>query len=193
MAFIFTLSCSFCLVIVSWSVVDVWGPLQKAGTAIHLTINVLCDQEISKLNITHNEWNKMRRLRKKNGFLSLSLGVFSVFYVIISFLFLFLFFPMILKLQYFPVVLFFMLYKTVLTFESVDEILKCDHSSESYQAVLSYGTVYYAVQDGSYFWVCGWNPRVLPFKWKLPSCTFLWYCLLCCIRWFLLLSLWMKS
>ena len=36
--------------------------------------------------------------------------------------------------QYFPVVLFvhFMLYKVVLTFESVDEILKCDHSNESY-------------------------------------------------------------
>ena len=34
--------------------------------------------------------------------------------------------------QYFPVVLFIMLYKAVLTFGSVDEILKCDHSSESY-------------------------------------------------------------
>ena len=34
----------------------------------------------------------------------------------------------------------------VLTFESVDEILKCDHSNESYCAVLSCGTVYYAVQ-----------------------------------------------
>ena len=34
--------------------------------------------------------------------------------------------------EYFPVVLFIMLYKTVLTFESVDEILKCDHSNESY-------------------------------------------------------------
>ena len=33
--------------------------------------------------------------------------------------------------QYFPVVLFIMLYKVVLTFESVDEILKCDHSNES--------------------------------------------------------------
>ena len=29
--------------------------------------------------------------------------------------------------QYFPVVLFVMLYKVVLTFESVEEILKCDH------------------------------------------------------------------
>ena len=54
--------------------------------------------------------------------------------------------------QYFPVVLFIMLYKVVLTFESVDEILKCDHSNESYWAVLSCGTVYYAVQGGSTFW-----------------------------------------
>ena len=53
--------------------------------------------------------------------------------------------------QYFPVVLFIMLYKTVLTFESVDEILECYHSSESYRAVLSCGTVYYAVQGGSNF------------------------------------------
>ena len=34
--------------------------------------------------------------------------------------------------KYFPVVLFIMLYKVVLTFETVDEILKCDHSNESY-------------------------------------------------------------
>ena len=34
--------------------------------------------------------------------------------------------------QYFPVVLFIMLYMVVLTFESVDEILKCDQSNESY-------------------------------------------------------------
>ena len=34
--------------------------------------------------------------------------------------------------QHYPVVLFIVLYKVVLTFESVDEILKCDHSNESY-------------------------------------------------------------
>ena len=34
--------------------------------------------------------------------------------------------------QHFPVVLFITLYKVVLAFESVDEILKCDHSNESY-------------------------------------------------------------
>ena len=34
--------------------------------------------------------------------------------------------------QHFPVVLFIMLYKAILSFESVDEILKCDHSNESY-------------------------------------------------------------
>ena len=44
-----------------------------------------------------------------------------------------------------------MLYKVVLTFDSVDEILRCDHSNESYCAVLSCGTVYYAVQAGSNF------------------------------------------
>ena len=43
--------------------------------------------------------------------------------------------------QYFPVVVFITLYKVVLTFESVDEILKCDHSNESYKAVLSSGTI----------------------------------------------------
>jgi len=51
--------------------------------------------------------------------------------------------------RYFHVVLFIMLYKVLQTFESVDEILKCDHSNESYLAVLSCGTVYYAVQGAS--------------------------------------------
>ena len=51
--------------------------------------------------------------------------------------------------QSFPVVLFIMLYKVILTFQSVDDILGCDHSNESYWAVLSCGTVYYAVQGGS--------------------------------------------
>ena len=47
--------------------------------------------------------------------------------------------------QYFSVVLFIMLYEMALTFESVNEILKCDHSNESYRAVLSCGVVYYIV------------------------------------------------
>ena len=34
--------------------------------------------------------------------------------------------------QYVPVVLFIMLYMVVLTFESADEILKCDHLNKSY-------------------------------------------------------------
>ena len=34
--------------------------------------------------------------------------------------------------QYLPVELFIMLCKVVLTFESVDEILKCEYSNESY-------------------------------------------------------------
>ena len=51
--------------------------------------------------------------------------------------------------QYFPVVLFIMLYKVALTFDSADEILKYDHSNESYWAVLSCSAVNYAVQGGS--------------------------------------------
>ena len=52
-------------------------------------------------------------------------------------------------------VLLIMLYKVVLTFTSVDETLVCDHSNESYLAVLSCGAAYYAVQGGSNFYVCG--------------------------------------
>ena len=48
-------------------------------------------------------------------------------------------------------VLFTMLHKVVLTFESVDEILMCGHSNESYGAVLSCGAVYYAVPGGCSF------------------------------------------
>ena len=52
-----------------------------------------------------------------------------------------------------------MLYKVALTFESVDKILQCDHSNESYfdhlsescWAVLSCGTVHCALQGGSQF------------------------------------------
>jgi len=46
--------------------------------------------------------------------------------------------------QYFPVAL----YKVVQTFESVDENLKCDHSNESYRAVLSCGAVYLLYKGG---------------------------------------------
>ena len=57
--------------------------------------------------------------------------------------------------QCFPVVLYFiMLHKVFLMFESVDETLKCYHSNESYWAVLSCGTVCYAVQDTCFKLVC---------------------------------------
>ena len=66
-----------------------------------------------------------------------------------------------------------MLYKLVLTFQFVDEILKCALSNKLYfpavlfiplvglksgnkiQYVPVKGTVYYAVQDGSHYYVCG--------------------------------------
>ena len=44
-----------------------------------------------------------------------------------------------------------MLYKVVLTFESVNEIVKCNHSNKSYWAVLTCGTIYYAVQGSLSF------------------------------------------
>ena len=60
--------------------------------------------------------------------------------------------------QYFPVVM----YKMVQLFESVDKILKCsDHSNNAIEAAeLSFSAVYYAVQGGSNFRVCGLNPNV---------------------------------
>ena len=50
--------------------------------------------------------------------------------------------------QFFSVVLFIMLYNVVLTFETMDKMLWCYHSKESYRAVLSCGTVYHVVQCG---------------------------------------------
>ena len=58
------------------------------------------------------------------------------------------------------------------TFDTVDKILKCDHSNESCWAVLPCGAVYYPVQCGSNFWVHGWNPEA--FKWKLSNEAFKW-------------------
>ena len=43
--------------------------------------------------------------------------------------------------QYCPVVLFIMLHKVILTFESVDEILKYDHSNENSLVVLLHGNI----------------------------------------------------
>ena len=48
--------------------------------------------------------------------------------------------------QFFLMKLFIMLYKVVLTFESVCEILKCDHSNQSYWAVLSSGAFCFAAK-----------------------------------------------
>jgi len=51
-----------------------------------------------------------------------------------------------------------MLYNVLLAFKAVDETLVCDHSNESYCAVLqACSTVYNSVhvQGGSNFYVCG--------------------------------------
>ena len=56
--------------------------------------------------------------------------------------------------QYFPVVLFIMLYKMVLTFESVDEILWCDHSNESSLPVLTHGDINFVLSQNK-IWKLG--------------------------------------
>ena len=61
----------------------------------------------------------------------------------------------------------------IVTFKSVDEILWCDDSNETSSAVLSHGAICYV--RSSNFWVCGWNPMVLPFKWNLLGRTLAWY------------------
>ena len=54
---------------------------------------------------------------------------------------------------------------------------------EQYFHVLLFIMLYKVVQAFTSVW---------PLKWKLLSSTFMWYCLLCCTRWFSLWSLWMK-
>lgn len=50
--------------------------------------------------------------------------------------------------KYVTVVLFIIPYKVVMTFESVDEILKCNDPNESYLVVIFFGTICYAVLGG---------------------------------------------
>ena len=42
----------------------------------------------------------------------------------------------------------------VLTFESVDEILRCGHSTETSSAVLLHGTIYFAIFYKLKFGIC---------------------------------------
>ena len=62
--------------------------------------------------------------------------------------------------------------KASLTFESADEILWCDHSNETSLPVLTRGAIYIVCFPN--FWVCGRNPMIWPFKWKLSACSFIW-------------------
>jgi len=50
------------------------------------------------------------------------------------------------------------LYKVILTCKSVDEILVCDHSNESYYTVVPCDTVCHALQSDSNFGICSCNP-----------------------------------
>ena len=55
--------------------------------------------------------------------------------------------------QHLLVVLFIMLYKVVLTFESVDELLICDRSNETYNAHLPCHTVRNSEQGDVSSWM----------------------------------------
>ena len=57
-----------------------------------------------------------------------------------------------------------------LRLESLGEILKCDHSNESYWAVLSCGTVYYVVQGGSV-----WPDHSNKSYWAVLPCGTVYY------------------
>ena len=64
--------------------------------------------------------------------------------------------------QYFPVVLFIVLYKVVQTFESVDEIFKCNLSNESCWTLLLVSMVLFIINHAVQGWcqlTCGWNPN----------------------------------
>ena len=80
-----------------------------------------------------------------------------------------------------PLVLFVKLYKVVMTFQSVNDILRYDHSNESFWALIPViMLIDFAEQRGCacHFSVCGWNPVVLPFKWKswaVLSCGTVYY------------------
>ena len=55
-------------------------------------------------------------------------------------------------------------------FKPEGETPVCDHSNESYWAVLSCDTVY--IQGGSNYLVCGWTTSAWPFNWELLNSTF---------------------
>ena len=81
--------------------------------------------------------------------------------------------------QYFSMILFInrdiLLNNVVAAFGSVGGVILCDHSDESYWAVVSRGSVYCAVQDSSNFWVCQWIKYCgEPFKQNHLSSTFMY-------------------
>ena len=85
--------------------------------------------------------------------------------------------------DHFPVLLFIIFCKVLQTFEFVDEILKCDHSNESYWAVLYYGTIHYALLLQTFEFA----DEILKCDHSNENNTFVWYCLLYWIRWLELL------
>ena len=87
-----------------------------------------------------------------------------------------------------------MLYKVVLTFKSADETLVCDHSNESYWAVLSCGGLFISLykvvvtfKSADETLVCDHSNESY---WAVLS--LMWYCFWGCTRWLYVLSLSVK-
>ena len=62
--------------------------------------------------------------------------------------------------QFYSVVLIIMLYKVVLTFESVEEISKCDLTIQMKVTEQSFLVVLFTISGSINFWVCKWNRKV---------------------------------
>ena len=68
--------------------------------------------------------------------------------------------------QYFTVELFIMPYEVVLICEPVDEIVRCDHSHESYWVVFSCSTLWCDQSNESYFPVVLYIMLYMKWVWK---------------------------
>lgn len=99
----------------------------------------------------------------------------------------------------FPIVLLIMLYKAqyansniLICFlvRSSNGTIQMKVTKQFFTLVLSYNNCYYyAVQDGSKFNICGWNPKcAIIQRQATEQCFFLWCCSLCCVKQMLLLT-----
>jgi len=85
-----------------------------------------------------------------------------------------------------------MLFSGGFGFESVEEILKCDHSKE-FKVILSCGSVYYAVQGGPSFCLLGMKSESVTIQIKGTEQNFPVVLFIVLYNVVYLFSLWSKS